>query len=443
MLRTFPMGGIHPPENKLSETLRVEVLPVPKVAFIPLSQHIGAPAIPVVAKGDKVRTGQLIAQSAGFVSSNIHSSVTGTVTSIEDLPDGAGIRKPCMVITTEPDEFAEGMDVSGRVIRECALDPKDIIPKIAAAGVVGMGGATFPSHVKLSVPEGKKAEYLVINGVECEPYLTADHRSMLERGEELLIGVSLIAKALNVGRSIIGIENNKPDAIESLRKQAAAVAPGVEIMPLKVRYPQGGEKQLIAAVTGRQVPSGRLPIDVGCVVQNVGTALAAYDAIVRNKPLYERVVTVTGKGLSKPANFLVRIGTPISEVIAAAGGIPEDTGKIIAGGPMMGRAVSNLEAPVTKGTSGILMMTEKESRRMPEQNCIRCAKCVRVCPMGLEPYFLNQLSQKAFWDEAERNAIVDCIECGSCSYICPSSLPLLDYIRLGKAEVMKIMRSRK
>lgn len=443
MLRTFPIGGIHPSENKLSESARIERLPLPKSVIIPLSQHIGAPATPVVAKGDRVKTGQLIGKSAGFVSCNIHSSVTGTVTAIDNLPDGAGIRKMSVVISVEPDEFEEGIDVSDKTIREFIADPKEIIGKISEAGIVGMGGATFPTHVKLSVPDGKKAEYLVINGVECEPYLTADHRVMLERGEELLIGVRILAKALQVDKVIIGIENNKPGAIESLRKLAGIIAPEIRVEPLKVQYPQGGEKQLIAAATGRQVPSGGLPIDVGCVVQNVGTALAVYEAVVKGKPLYERVVTVTGKGLGRPANFLVRIGTPINEIIAAAGGLPEDTGKVIGGGPMMGRAMSNLDAPVTKGTSGVLLMTKKEAGRLPEQNCIRCAKCVRVCPMGLEPYMLKQLSVKSVWDEAERNAITDCIECGSCSYTCPSSLPLLDWIRLGKSEVMKIIRSRK
>lgn len=443
MARTFPIGGIHPSDNKLSNSFKTEKLPVPKVATIPLSQHIGAPAVPLVAKGDKVKTGQLIAKSNGFVSSNIHSSVTGTVTAIDNLPDTAGIRKPCIVIATELDEFDESMDVTGKITRECLLEPKEIIERIAAAGVVGMGGATFPTHVKLSVPDGKRAEYLVINGVECEPYLTADHRIMLERGEELLIGIRILAKALRVENVILGIENNKTDAIESLMRISAIAAPEIVIMPLKVQYPQGGEKQLIAAATGRQVPSGGLPIDVGCVVQNVSTALATYEAVIKNKPLYERVVTITGKGMERPANFLVRIGTPVSEVIAAAGGLTEETGKVIGGGPMMGRAMSNLDAPVTKGSSGILLMTRKESRRLPEQSCIRCAKCVKVCPMGLEPYMLKQLSVKAVWDEAERNAITDCIECGSCSYTCPSSLPLLDYIRLGKAEVMKIIRSRK
>ena len=443
MLKTFPMGGIHPSDNKLSSTFKTERLPVPKIVTIPLSQHIGAPATALVAKGDRVRTGQLIGQSAGFVSCNIHSSVTGMVAAVDMLPDGAGIRRLCVVINTEPDEFEEGMDLSEKVIRECSLEPKEIISRIAGAGVVGMGGATFPTHVKLSVPDGKHAEYLVINGVECEPYLTADHRIMLEKGEELLSGVRIIAKALQVKKAYIGIENNKPDAIASLRRIAEATAPEITIVPLKVQYPQGGEKQLIAAVTGRQVPSGGLPIDVGCVVQNVGTAYAVYEAVTKNKPLYERIVTVTGKKLGKTANYLVRIGTPVSEIIAAAGGLPEDTGKVIAGGPMMGRAMSNLDAPVTKGTSGVLMMDSKEAVRIPEQNCIRCSKCVGVCPMGLSPYLLSQVSKKGIWEEAENNAVTDCIECGSCSYTCPSSLPLLDYIRLGKAEVMKIIRSRK
>lgn len=443
MLKSFPIGGIHPSDNKLSKGTKTVSMPMPSVVTIPLSQHIGAPATALVAKGDKVKTGQLIAQANGFVSSNIHSSVTGTVTAVDTFIDAAGLRKPGIVIAVEADEWVEGIDTSDRIVRECTLDAKEIIAKISSAGIVGMGGATFPTQVKLSIPDGKSAEYLIINGVECEPYLTSDHRVMIERTEELLLGVKILAKALGVKKSIIGIENNKPDAIDILRKVAAVVTPEIEVMALKVQYPQGGEKQLIAATTGRQVPSGGLPIDVGAVVQNVGTALAVYEAVQKNKPLIERVVTVTGKSLERPSNLMVRIGTPVSELIAFCGGLPEDSGKVIGGGPMMGRAMANLDAPVTKGTSGILIMNDGEALRGEEQNCIRCAKCVGVCPMGIQPFMLYKLSQKSIWDEAEANHITDCIECGSCSYTCPSSLPLLDYIRLGKGEVMKIIRARK
>lgn len=441
MLKTFSIGGIHPHDNKLSKGAAIEVFDIPETVTIPVSQHIGAPATPAVKKGDTVKVGTVIATATGFVSSNIHSSVSGTVTAVDSVPDAGGMRRPAITIKVEGDEWEEGIDRSTTLVTECKLDAKTINEKIAAAGIVGMGGATFPTQVKLSVPPGKTAEYLVINGVECEPYLTSDHRVMLERGEEMLVGVNILSQALGVKKAYIGIENNKPDAIGHLNKLAAGY-PNIEVVPLKVQYPQGGEKQLIDAVLKRQVPSGALPIDVGAVVQNVGTALAVYEAVQKNKPLIERVVTVTGKSLAKPANYKVRIGTPIRALIEKSGGLPEDAGKVINGGPMMGRAVANLDAPVTKGTSGVLIMKNKEAKRKPESSCIKCAKCVSVCPMALEPYLLGKLSAKGMMDEAEQQRITDCIECGSCSFTCPAALPLLDRIRLGKTEVMKIMRAR-
>lgn len=441
MLKTFSIGGVHPHDNKLSKGAAIEVFDLPATVTIPVSQHIGAPATPVVQKGDTVKVGTLIAQAAGFVSSNIHSSVSGTVTGVDAVPDAGGMRRLAITIKVEGDEWEESIDRTTALMTECTLDAKAITEKIAAAGIVGMGGATFPTQVKLSVPPGKTAEYLIINGVECEPYLTSDHRVMLERGAELLAGVDILAKALGAKKSYIGIENNKPDAIDHLNKLAAGY-PAIEIVPLKVQYPQGGEKQLIDAVLRRQVPSGGLPIDVGVVVQNVGTALAVYEAVQKNKPLIERVVTVTGKSLSRPANYLVRIGTPISALIERSGGLPDDTGKVINGGPMMGRAAANLDAPVTKGTSGVLLMRQKEAKRGAETSCISCAKCVSVCPMGLEPYLLNKMIAKGMLADTEAERVTDCIECGSCSFTCPAHLPLLDRIRLGKTEVMKIMRSR-
>ncbi len=437
------MGGIHPAENKLSKGSVTEVLSVPETAVVLLSQHIGAPAAAVVAKGDRVYAGQLVGKATGFVSSNVHSPVSGTVVSIDTVPDAGGVRRHAVTIKVEGDEWVPDIDRSATIKRDCLLPAGEIVEKIAAAGIVGMGGATFPTQVKLSVPQGKKAEALVINGVECEPYLTSDHRVMMERGEELLIGVEILAKALGVERSYIGIENNKPDAIENLRNLAQGGGFAIEIVPLKVQYPQGGEKQLIDAVTGREVPSGGLPIDVGVVVQNVGTALAVYEAVQKNKPLVERVVTVTGKGVARPSNLLVRIGTPVSALLEHCGAEPEDGGKVIGGGPMMGRAISNLSAPVTKGSSGILIMAAAESIRQRPQTCVKCARCVGVCPMGLEPWLLGKLSKKGLYEQAEEGRITDCIECGSCSYTCPASLPLLDYIRLGKAEVMKRIRARK
>jgi len=292
------------------------------------------------------------------------------------------------------------------------------------------------------VPQGKKAEHLIINAVECEPYLTADHRLMLEKGEEIIIGVQILMKALDVTKAIIGIENNKPDAIAHLTKLAASF-PGIQVQGLKVKYPQGAEKQLIKAAINREVPSGKLPIEVGCVVQNVGTTFAVYEAVQKKKPLIERVVTVTGKKVSKPSNFMVRIGTPVSVLIDKCGGIPEGTGKMINGGPMMGKAFTSAEITVTKGTSGILLMDENESGRVKEHNCIRCARCTMVCPMGLEPYLLAMAADTANWEIAEQHHIMDCMECGSCHFTCPSGRQLLDSLRLGKNKVGAIMRARK
>lgn len=440
-MKTFKIGGVHPPENKFAWDRPIEVLPPPGQVSVPLSQHLGVPAVPLVSKGDKVKTGQLIARGEAFISANIHSPVTGTVLKIDDVVDTSGYRKQSVVINVGPDEWEEGIDTGSELLKECSMEPGDIIKKINEKGIVGLGGATFPSHVKMMVPKGKKAEVLIINGVECEPYLTADHRLMLEKCEEMLVGIQIQMKALGVNRAIIGIESNKPDVIEKV-SGAVKAYPGMEVVPLKVKYPQGAEKQLIKAVINREVPSGKLPIEVGCVVHNVGTAFAVYEAVQKNKPLIERVVTVVGKSLNKSGNFVVRIGTPVSVLIEAAGGLPEDTGKIINGGPMMGKALNDLNVPVTKGTSGILVFTREEAPRKPVQNCIRCARCLTVCPMGLEPYLLSQLADKKRDEECEQERIMDCMECGSCLYICPSGRPLLDQIRVGKARTGKMIRQR-
>jgi len=442
VLKTFKIGGVHPPENKLSASEKIQVLPVPEQVIIPLSQHIGAPATPVVQKGDTVKAGQLIAQASGFVSANIHSSVSGTVISIDNVTDAAGLSKPAITIKVEGDEWMPEIDRSEKTEHNINLSKEEIVKAIAAAGIVGMGGATFPTQVKLTPPPGNKAEILIINGVECEPYLTADHRILLERAEEIIVGVQILMKAIDVKKAVIGIENNKKDAIAHLQTLASKVL-GVEVCPLKVKYPQGGEKQLIQAITGRAVPSGALPIAVGAVVQNAGTALAVYEAVMKHKPLIERVVTVTGKSVKQPGNYLCRIGTPISKVIEAAGGIPEDTGKVIGGGPMMGRTMVNIDSPVLKGTSGILLLSANEAKRKPMRNCIRCGKCVSICPMGLEPYLLAKLSMFNLLERMEAGKVMDCIECGSCSFTCPSNRPLLDYIRLGKGRTGAMIRNRK
>ncbi|MFI3323647.1 MAG: electron transport complex subunit RsxC [Rikenellaceae bacterium] len=442
-MKTFPKGGVHPSENKLSSAAATQSMALPEVVMIPLGQHIGAPATAKVAKGDTVLTGQLLAEATGFMSANIHSPITGTVTAVDMALNAQGLRQMMITIKrAEEEQWAEGIDTTKTLVKECNLDGKEIVEKIKAAGIVGMGGATFPTHVKLSIPPGKTAEFLIINGVECEPYLTSDHRTMLERGEEMIVGVEILMKAIGVKEAFIGVENNKPDAIAHLSKLVASVA-GVSVVPLKVQYPQGGEKQLIAAVVGREVPPPPgLPIDVGAVVCNASTAVAVYEAVQKNKPLIERVVTITGKSVAKPSNILARMGTPISSLIAIAGGLPEDTGKVINGGPMMGRAMVNLDSPVTKGCSGITILNDKDAKRGVESACIKCAKCVSVCPMSLEPFSISKLTRKGDWDAVEEGRITDCIECGSCQFICPANLPLLDYIRLGKQRVMGIIRAR-
>ncbi len=440
-LKTFSRGGIHPSENKLSSGKGIEVLEPPESVIIPVSQHLGAPSKVMVERGDEVKVGQLIASSEGFVSTNIHSSVSGKVTKVDKFMDSTGYRKTAVQIQVEGDQWLDTIDRSDDLVRNTVLSSEDIRKKMLDAGIVGLGGATFPSHVKLMVPGGKTANFLVINGVECEPFLTADHSLMMERSEELLSGIHILMKGLGVEKAILGIENNKPDAIEKMKK--VAEGSNIVVQGLKVKYPQGGEKQLVSALLNKEVPSGGLPIDVGVVVFNVGTAYAAYEAVMKNRPLIDRIVTVTGKSVEKPSNFQVRIGTPISYLVGKAGGLPENTAKVINGGPMMGKALSTLDAPVVKGSSGILLIEGEEARRKEVRPCIRCSKCVNVCPMGLEPYLLMTLSEKGMFERMETEKVLDCIECGSCSYTCPSSRPLLDYIRLGKSEVGKIIRSRK
>ncbi len=442
MLKTFTRGGVHPAENKLSVNQKIIDLGLPASVSIPISMHLGVPSKPMVEKGSEVEVGQLIAAGDGFVSANIHSPFSGKILKIDKYLDPSGYKRDSIFIDIEGDTWLPEIDRSSDIKKEFSYSAEEIIQKIKDAGIVGLGGATFPSHVKLSIPRGRKAEYLIINGVECEPYLTADHVLMLEKSEELLIGTSLLMRGLKVDKAVIGIENNKPDAIEKLQKIALNYK-GISVQALKVKYPQGGEKQLIKSILNREVPSGGLPVDIGAVVFNVGTAFAVYEAIQKNKPLIERIVTVTGKKLKKPSNFRVRIGTPINMLIEAAGGLPDNTGKVINGGPMMGKALPDTNIPVVKGSSGILLIPAEESKRKAVEPCIRCSKCVSVCPLGLEPYLLMALSQKSLFDRLEAEHVMDCIECGSCSYICPSGRPLLDYIRLGKSEVGKIIRSRK
>ena len=442
-MKTFTIGGVHPHDNKqYSAHQPIQEVSLPKQAIIPLVQHIGAPAQAVVEVGKKVKVGELLAKAGGFVSANICSPVSGTVTKIDSTTDAWGAPMQAIFIDVEGDEWLPEIDRSPNLVHQCTLSPEAIVEKIAAAGIVGLGGACFPTHVKLMPPPGKKAEVLIVNGVECEPYLTCDHQLMLEHGEEIIIGIKILMKALKIERAIIGIENNKKDAIKHMQA-LANTSLGIEVMPLQLKYPQGGEKQLIDACIGRQVPSGALPIEVGAVVDNVATIYAVYEAVQKNKPLISRVMTVTGKHVSKPGNYMVRFGTPIEEVIALAGGVPVNTGKIIGGGPMMGRAMDHTEGmPANKRLSGLLFLSEEESIRPEEENCIRCGKCVDACPMGLEPYLLSRMSELEMWDDIEKHSIMDCIDCGCCVFTCPAHRRLLDHIRPGKAKVGSIMRER-
>ncbi|MBR6031795.1 MAG: electron transport complex subunit RsxC [Bacteroidaceae bacterium] len=445
-MKTFKIGGVHPAENKLSADQPIREAQLPKQAIFSMFQHIGAPANAVVKKGDMVKVGTLLGEAGGFVSAPIYSSVSGKVNKVDVALDASGLRRMAVYVDVDGDEWEESIDRSSTLVKlsdRPELDSKTIIEKVKNAGIVGMGGATFPCHVKLSPPPGCKAECVIINAVECEPYLTADHRLMLEHPEEIIVGLQLIMKAVDVKKGYIGIENNKPDAIKLMTEKAKGYK-GVEIVPLKVKYPQGGEKQLIDAVIGRQVPAPpAIPINVGAVVQNVGTAFAIYQAVMKNKPLIDRIITVTGKSVKQPSNLLARLGTPLQQLIDECGGLPEDTGKIIGGGPMMGKALLSLDVPMTKGSSGLLIMRQDEAKRAEAAPCIRCAKCVNACPMGLEPYLLAKVSELRDWDAAEHEGITSCIECGSCQFTCPSHRPLLDYIRLGKSTVMGIIKSRK
>ena len=444
-LHTFKIGGIHPEENKITAEMPTQIAELPKQAIFPLSQHIGAPAKPVVQRGDKVKVGTLLAEAGGFVSAPIYSSVSGTVAKIDEEFDATDYRKPVIIVNVEGDEWEESID-RGDKLETLAdhpeLTPEEIVSRVQAAGVTGMGGAGFPTHVKLCPPPTAKAECIIVNAVECEPYITSDYRLMMEHPDEIIIGLELLMKAAKVERGYIGIEENKPEAIKLLTEKTANDS-RIEVIPLAQKYPQGGEKQLVDAVIHRQVPAPpAIPVNVGAIVQNVGTTFAVYEAVMKRKPLIERYTTVTGKRIKRPGNFLVRIGTPFSQLIEACGGMPEGDNKVLAGGPMMGKAVISLNTPVCKGTNSITVISGDEAHRKKVQPCIRCAKCVSVCPMGLEPYLIATLSAFKEYERAENEDIVSCIACGSCQYTCPSGRPILDNILQGKAVVMGMIRER-
>ena len=442
---TFRIGGVHPDDAKVSRGCAIEVLPLPQTVYISMAQHLGAPAKPVVAVGDSVKAGQLIAEAGGFISANVHSSVSGKVKSIAPRKDIAGNNVLHVEITVEGDEWADGIDLSDTLVTEIPGDRAAILDRIKACGVVGLGGATFPTHVKLNPAPGSVAECLIINGAECEPYLTSDFRIMLERPKEIVVGAAIMKKVLGDCRCVIGIEENKPEAIESMSKAVAELGyPGIEVLSLKKKYPQGGEKQLIDAVMRRQVKSGGLPISVGAVVQNVATSLAVYEAVQKNKPLVTNVMTITGDCLpvEKQHNYQFRIGMPLSYIAEYAGGVPEGAAKIISGGPMMGRAVANMDACTVKGSSSLLYLSEGATKRSEPGNCIRCGRCADACPMGLEPFFLYKLAKVGDMDQLEANAVQDCISCGCCQFSCPAFLPLLDQINIAKGQVLGILKAR-
>ena len=444
-LKTFSMGGVHPEENKITAEVATVVAPLPQQAIFPLSQHIGAPAKPVVNRGDKVKVGTLIAEANGFVSAPIYSSVSGTVLKVDTAIDATGYRKPAIYINVEGDEWEESIDRSETLEtldKHPELTPEEIVNRIKVAGVTGMGGAGFPTFIKLCPPPTAKAECVILNGVECEPYITSDYRLMMEHADEILVGLDILMKGAKVERGYIGIEDNKPEAIK-LFEQKTANDPRVEIVALAKKYPQGGEKQLVDAVINRQVPAPpAIPVNVGAIVQNVGTAFAVYQAVMKNKPLFERYTTVTGKQLKNPGNFLVRMGTPMRELIDLCGGMPEGDNKVLAGGPMMGKSVVSTDVTVCKGTNSITILTDADAHRKAAQPCIRCGKCVSACPMGLEPYLLATLSSFKEWERLEAEQVTSCISCGSCQFTCPSHRPILDNILQGKGVVMGIIKSR-
>ena len=434
MTKTFPIGGIHPDKHKIAGDIAISSPGLPEIVYIPIKQHIGAPAKIMVNKGDRGKVGNLLAAADGVVSAPIHSSVSGEVIKVEDIIGEFGYYEPMIAIKVEGDVWEDSIDRSDEIVREIPDDCEEIIAKIRSAGIVGMGGAGYPTPIKTTIPEGKKVDCLILNGIECEPFLAADDRLMQEKGEQIIIGAKILNKLLGIQRAIIAIDENKPKAIEIITKLTKRYV-GVNVRVCESKYPQGGEKQLIAAITGREVPSGKLPIDVGCIVQNVGTVFAIYEAVMKNKPLFERVVTISGDSIEKSANFMTRVGTPASFLIEKCGQISDNLGQIVFGGPMMGTSAVNPDAPITKLTSGILLLSCALSDKQPETPCIRCGKCLDACPMGLQPNAIARAVRSHNLDALQELHVLDCIECGSCAYTCPARLPLLDCCKLAKMEL--------
>lgn len=426
---TFSRGGVHPADKKnLAKDKSIVRLPLPGELIVSMSQHLGAPAKALKAKGDTVAKGELIGQASSFISADVHSPVDGVVTEIRKVELASGAVADALVIKVneeQTDPFTEIYDWNSQ-------SREEIQALIKSMGIVGMGGATFPTSVKFSIPLGKKVEYLVINGAECEPYLTCDYRLMLEKADEVLEGIMVAAKAVEPEHIIIGVELNKKDAIEHLEARANALGYPIIVQPLKMKYPQGDEKQLLKACINREIPSGKLPLDIGAVVCNLGTTFAIYEAAKFHKPLFERVITVSGESINEPKNVIAPIGTKFSELIAFAGGIKEDVSELVSGGPMMGFGVSDDQTPTVKGSSGLLALplTIDDSKSFP---CVSCGKCVQHCPMGLQPNKMFRLIKHGRYQEAMNEySLMDCKECGCCSFTCPSHIPLVQGFKLGK-----------
>lgn len=430
-MRSFH-GGVHPNDSKQYTAAKpIEPAPLPEKVIIPLRQHIGAPVAPIVKKGDTVKKGQLIATSDAFVSGNVHASISGTVTEIADYPHS--VFGTCQSIVIESDGLDEWVEGIPATRQWETMDAKELSGIIREAGIVGMGGATFPTHVKLAPPPDKKIDTFILNGSECEPFLTADYRAMLEYTDKIVTGVKITMKVLGVNTGYVGIEDNKPEAVRALEK--AFDGTPVQVVALPTKYPQGAEKMLIKALTGREVPSGGLPMDVGTVVQNVGTIIAISDAVTQGIPLIQRVVTVSGSAVKEPKNLLMRIGATYKDALQCCGGLASEPQKIIMGGPMMGFAQSTVDVPVIKGTSGILFLSKKDVNYGKESACINCGRCLEACPMGLNPSMLGILGQRQLYQEAKEDYnLLDCMECGSCVYVCPAKRPIVQYIRYAKAQ---------